>query len=119
MGHTGDGIDGGMIGVVGGAVFCGVGDCTDFDGGIHGFHLGIVLREAHGIGPGIVRLVGRIGIAVHLPTAADLVADFPVFKVTMVGDIHHGDSVSGFLGRAAAIVGDDEDLGLRIGGGMD
>ena len=87
--------------------------------GIHGFHLGIVLREAHGIGPGVVGLPGWIGVAVHFPTATDFVADFPVFKIAMVGDIHHGDSVSGFLGCAAAIVGDDKGLGLGIGGRMD
>ena len=105
-----------MVRVICVAVLGGLDDRADLDRRINGFHLRIIIREAHGVGPGIVRLEGRVGVVVGFPGAIDFVSDLPVFKIAVIGDIEHPHGVGGFLGRAGAVVHDDESLGMRIGG---
>ena len=66
--HAGARIDDRMVGVIGGAVLGDVGHRADLDGRIDGLHLAVIILEAHGVGPRIMRLPGRVGVVVRLPS---------------------------------------------------
>src|SRR5207249_1436390 len=55
VGLAGACVEGGMVGVVGVAVFAGDDDRADFDGWVNGLHLVEVRLEARGVSVGVVR----------------------------------------------------------------
>src|SRR4029077_13346046 len=116
VGDAGARVDDRMVGVVGRAVFSDVNDRANFNGRVGGLHFGIVVGEAHGVGPGVVRFPGGVGVPVQFPTAADFVADLPILEVAVVGDIEHANPKGRFIAVAAAVIADDESLGVRVGG---
>ncbi len=85
---------------------------TDLDGGVDGLHGRGVRLDLPGV------LVRRpVGVEVVLPTVAvdavavDLVADLPVLRPVALGDVGVANPVRGLLGRAGAVVGDQDRLG--------
>jgi hypothetical protein len=85
---------------------------ADLDARVHGLHGGGVrhhLVRVHG-GRLVVPVVGLPGAAV-VPAAVVLVADGPVLRVVLLGDVGVPDPARGLLGRAGAVVRDDHRLG--------
>ena len=63
-----------------------------------------------------MRYPGSIGVPIQFPTAADFVADLPVLEIAVVGDVEHAHPISRLVAVAAAVIADDEGLGVRVGG---
>ena len=106
----------GMAQVIHISVLAGHDHDSDLDGRVNGFHGVVIILEAHGIGPRIIRQIRSIRVIVSFPRAVTFIADLPIFEAALVDIVCKVHPVGCFIGRAGAVIRGDEDAGPEVGG---